>query len=106
MLSALQDATWQVTAWTLAVFLAGFIFGRRDRGRRDLVRPPQMDAPPPAPPPSIRHGASSGASPPDIRTQIEAALAAGKKIEAIKLLRAATGMGLKDAKDAVEDGRF
>jgi len=31
-----------------------------------------------------------------------AALSAGDKIEAIKLVRAATGLGLKEAKDAVE----
>jgi ribosomal protein L7/L12 len=30
----------------------------------------------------------------------------GHKIEAIKLLHEASGMGLKDAKEAVEDGRF
>jgi ribosomal protein L7/L12 len=34
--------------------------------------------------------------------QIRAALATGNKIEAIKLYRAATGVGLKEAKDAVE----
>lgn len=36
--------------------------------------------------------------------QIEAALARGQKIEAIKLYREATNCGLKEAKDAVESG--
>ena len=36
------------------------------------------------------------------RAAIRAALAAGEKIEAIKLLREATGLGLAEAKDAVE----
>jgi ribosomal protein L7/L12 len=34
--------------------------------------------------------------------EVRAALAVGNKIEAIKLYRAATGVGLKEAKDAVE----
>jgi ribosomal protein L7/L12 len=33
---------------------------------------------------------------------VEAALAQGNKIAAIKLLREATGLGLKESKDAVE----
>jgi hypothetical protein len=35
--------------------------------------------------------------------QVEAELRLGRKIEAIKLYREATGLGLKEAKDAVED---
>jgi ribosomal protein L7/L12 len=34
--------------------------------------------------------------------ELRAELAAGNKIAAIKLLREATGLGLKEAKDAVE----
>lgn len=34
--------------------------------------------------------------------EVSAALVRGNKIEAIKLLRAARGMGLKDAKDAID----
>lgn len=47
----------------------------------------------------------AGATPPtpeDLPAEVAAALATGNKIEAIKLLRAATGMELKDAKDAVD----
>ncbi|QMV72721.1 ribosomal protein L7/L12 [Comamonas piscis] len=39
-----------------------------------------------------------------MRTAIEAALARGDKIVAIKLLKDATGIGLKEAKDRIESG--
>lgn len=39
----------------------------------------------------------------DLPAAVVTALSQGKKIEAIKLLREATGIGLKEAKDAVED---
>lgn len=38
----------------------------------------------------------------ELPPQVQAALARGQKIEAIKLLREARGMGLKEAKEAVE----
>jgi ribosomal protein L7/L12 len=38
----------------------------------------------------------------DSLLKVGAALASGNKIEAIKLLREASGLGLKEAKDAVE----
>ncbi|ABU60418.1 ribosomal protein L7/L12 [Roseiflexus castenholzii] len=37
-----------------------------------------------------------------VRPQIEALLKQGKQIEAIKLYRLETGLGLKEAKDAIE----
>ncbi|HUS37121.1 MAG TPA: ribosomal protein L7/L12 [Verrucomicrobiae bacterium] len=37
--------------------------------------------------------------------QIEAAMARGHKIEAIKIYRQATNCGLKEAKDAIDAGR-
>lgn len=40
--------------------------------------------------------------PPEALAQVRAALAAGNKIEAIKLYREHTGLGLKEAKDAVD----
>jgi ribosomal protein L7/L12 len=47
-----------------------------------------------------------GAAPPttsaEIEAQARALLADGNKIEAIKLVREATGLGLKEAKDFVE----
>ncbi len=39
---------------------------------------------------------------PDMPAAVKAALDRGQKIEAIKLLREATGLGLKEARDAVE----
>ena len=49
---------------------------------------------------------SHGGLNPDIHQQIQDALAAGQKIKAIKILRGATNMSLKDAKQAVESGTF
>jgi len=47
-------------------------------------------------------GAAAGSVLPAQLAEIEAALRAGNKIEAIKLYRLAAGVGLKEAKDAVE----
>ena len=41
-------------------------------------------------------------APPSLSSQAIAALQSGNKIEAIKLVREATGLGLKEAKDAVD----
>ncbi|MDG2002046.1 MAG: ribosomal protein L7/L12 [Novosphingobium sp.] len=106
MLSAFQDATWQAIAWTAAIFLLGFIFGKRTGGGRDLSGPPPMSEEPPPPLSAPEPEASGGGFDSGVRALIEAELTAGHKIEAIKLLREATGMGLKDAKEAVEDGSF
>jgi large subunit ribosomal protein L7/L12 len=42
------------------------------------------------------------ALPPEVEAQVRALLAAGRKIEAIKLARDVTHLGLKDSKDLVE----
>lgn len=42
---------------------------------------------------------------PNVRAEIGRLIAAGQKISAIKLLREATGLGLKDSKDAIESWR-
>lgn len=39
---------------------------------------------------------------PDLAAQLVLELAAGRKVEAIKLLRERTGLGLKEAKDAID----
>jgi ribosomal protein L7/L12 len=44
-------------------------------------------------------------TPEDIINQINAEIIAGKKIQAIKTLRQATGMGLKEAKDHIDSGK-
>jgi len=70
--------------------------------RRRAARDPLMGAPPASPP----RAPSSGTSPPapavqhgDLAARVPPLVAAGRKIEAIKLVRDETGMGLKEAKD-------
>jgi ribosomal protein L7/L12 len=46
--------------------------------------------------------ASAAIADPDLAAQLVLELAAGRKVEAIKLLRERTGLGLKEAKDAIE----
>ncbi|MCJ2188086.1 hypothetical protein [Novosphingobium beihaiensis] len=73
---------------TAAVFVLGWIAGRSTVAARSLSGSPA--------------GRSFADVGPALRSEIECAVAAGRKIEAIKLLHAATGMGLKASKDAVE----
>lgn len=42
----------------------------------------------------------------DVKAQVARLIAANRKIEAIKVFREATGVGLKEAKDAIESGSF
>jgi ribosomal protein L7/L12 len=69
----------------------GFLLGRRSTRSdgTDLL----------APAPSRRPELSG-----DLAADVSALMAAGKKIHAIKLYRERTGVGLKEAKDAVESG--
>ena len=55
-----------------------------------------------APPPGFFAGGATEAAVPDLPPAALAALDAGDKIQAIKLVREATGLGLKEAKEAVE----
>ena len=48
------------------------------------------------------NGSRDGGPHADIRSQIIACVHEGRKIEAIKLLREATGLGLKEAKDEID----
>jgi hypothetical protein len=66
---------------------------RRRGGERDLVAPPRARPAGAAP---------IGDLPPEIAAEARALLAAGRKIEAIKRIRAATGLGLAEAKQLVE----
>lgn len=85
-------------AWSAFVFWLGRASaGSRDGG--DLSGPPtSFSMPRPAPPVSRD---PTGLSPEALAT-IRAELARGNKIAAIKLMRAATGLGLAEAKQAVE----
>jgi large subunit ribosomal protein L7/L12 len=69
-------------------FVLGMIAGAMLRGRRDETPP----APPRFPPGSL----------PDLEEEVRRLMAERKKIEAIKLYRETTGVGLKEAKEAVE----
>ena len=72
----------------VSVFVAGLVVGRA-LGRRE------SDAPrsPPLPRPPL---------PADVDSRVRSLLATGEKIAAIKLYRESTGVGLKEAKDAVD----
>ncbi len=62
-----------------------------------LPKPP-IKAPQKAPPPSPEYIDPQDEATPDVNAQIRALMANYKKIEALKLIRATTGWGLKDAK--------
>ena len=93
----------EFTGWELAIGLvAGMLIGlalRRRAPRQDLTGPPAMPAPPLA-----ARSPAAGLPPldPAQSAAIAQALARGEKIEAIKLLREATGLGLRESKEAVE----
>ena len=61
--------------------------------------PPAADAPPVA---AAARRVAPGSVNLQLGRDLEQLLSAGKKIEAIKLVRERTGLGLKEAKDAVE----
>jgi large subunit ribosomal protein L7/L12 len=87
-----QDAAgWIVVAAVLAL---GFVLGRASglsAARRDvLASVPQTLA---------RAGAKLS---PETLAKAQAALAGGQKIKAIRLVREATGLGLKESKEAVD----
>ena len=72
---------------------------RRQSPDRDLIAPPRR--------PELRPTRSADTAaiadlPPEVETEVRALLAGGNKIEAIKLVREATHLGLADAKQLVE----
>ena len=73
---------------SLLVIFAALRAGSGER-RRDLMHPPPM-----AP--------QAMTLPPETAGEVRALLARRAKIEAIKIVREATGLGLKEAKDLVE----
>lgn len=75
-------------AWGAALLIVGFLGGRLTARRRP--------APPASPPTVLELGDA-------VRAQVEAEIRSGRTIEAIKTYRAATGQGLKDSKDAVDE---
>jgi hypothetical protein len=102
-----------VVAGALAM-LAALVVLRFVRGSAgsDLAGPPRSMTPPSprpvsTPPPSVPTSLPLASSQPVYDSKAVAAIAdalnRGEKIEAIKLLRAATGLGLAEAKASVED---
>jgi hypothetical protein len=90
----------------LAFLLLILLALRRRSGDRDLMAPPRLGAPappPPMPPRAWPPGAAPiGDLPDELEREVRELLAAGNKIEAIKQVRAATGLGLAEAKTLVE----
>jgi hypothetical protein len=97
-----------VTGWiiVIAALALGFALGRlsgHGGGRRDdLMGLPRQQANSPfqAAPRMVTQTAAQPSA--DALKAVRAELAAGNKIAAIKLLREATGLGLKEAKDVVD----
>lgn len=100
--------------WTALVFLSGYMFGRlRFRRDNDLTGPPpnigkkhvsarradHRHEPPPRLPDALADWANLD---PQTEAAINDAMARGNKIEAIKIIREATGMGLKESKEAID----
>jgi hypothetical protein len=91
----------------VAFLVLALLAFRRRGGARDLIAPPQSADPlvptRPVPlPPWPRSAVPIGELPDEIDLQVRALVAAGEKLEAIRLIRAATGLGLSEAKDLVE----
>ena len=76
---------------------AGLILALRRGGGPDLTGPPRTLSPPP----TARPVAPVQDAPID-DDEIRELIRQNRKIEAIKRLRDATGLGLKEAKDAIE----
>lgn len=102
-------------ALAVAVVLLLVVLKRRSRagGRGDLLGPPRgpvataRPAPPPPASAPAADGWPEGAAPvgglPDrVAAEARQLLAQHRKLEAVKLIRAATGCSLKEAKDRVE----
>jgi ribosomal protein L7/L12 len=93
----------------VAALLLLLLAFRRRPGERDLIAPPRTGSfapPPPAQPwaggPAVGGAIGAGAPGPELAAQVRALCLAGDKLEAIKLLRAATHSSLTDAKETVE----
>lgn len=103
-------------SWTLVAIVAfvailvGFFLGRKGGG--NVVQVPSMPGPPPAPapsqppsrplPPRPGRKAPLPGAPADWEAEARGLAATGQKIQAIKVVREATGLGLKESKDLVD----
>ncbi len=102
--------------WTALVFLSGYMLGKlRFRRDDDLTGPPpdigkrhisgrysdqrRSHESPPKLPDALADWANLD---PQTEAAINDAMARGNKIEAIKIVREATGMGLKESKETID----
>lgn len=94
-----------ITAVAVVVIIGILLLLRRDRPRRIGGGPddPPAPQPPREPPPGISQDPALRHLSEADRAEIAREIASGKKISAIKLVREKTGMGLKEAKEFVED---
>lgn len=83
-----EQIDWTMLVWTGAVFVSGYLLGSRRRA--ELQEPLDFDL---------------ATISPAARAQIEQALQSGQKIEAIRILREDTGLGLKDSKTVIDSMR-
>jgi hypothetical protein len=97
-----------LTAWIVVIvalalgFVLGRLSGRGGERRDDLMGLPRQQANSPfqSAPRMVTQTAAQPSA--EALKAVRAELAAGNTIAAIKLLREATGLGLREAKDAVE----
>lgn len=90
--------------------LLGAIVWLRNRDTGEAVQSPLNFSPPASSPPPVSFPPTASFPPSapdapissDLESQVQALMQSGNKIEAIKVYRQATGVGLKEAKDAVE----
>jgi hypothetical protein len=101
-----------IGVWSLVLLFVGFFAGYSrgkaqlpettlDRGRLDQP-PPMSVAPASAAPVQTFRSTGPSSLSPEALTRIHDALRAGNKIQAIKIMREETGLGLAEAKNAVE----
>lgn len=92
---------WALAVGSMVLLFCGYLMGRKAGGpkRQDL-----SGYTPPAGAPAIspRLRSSDGSLSDDARAFVQRELDAGNKIAAIKIYREATGLGLKESKDAIE----
>jgi hypothetical protein len=82
----LETLDWSLLIWTALVFISGYFVGSR---KRNVIQEPL--------------NFDTSKITPIARARIEDSLQAGQKIDAIRTLRADTGLGLKDAKSVIDN---
>ena len=81
-----ESIDWAFVIWTVLVFVSGYSLGARRRNQ--MAEPINFDL---------------GKISPVARARIEDSMQSGQKIDAIRTLRADTGLALKDAKSVIDN---